>query len=280
MHEGMAVDSIGESLVTELQRKLGRNLLRFQEIEFSLKFMMPYIHPTAHANGLDSFKAMREELADKPLGMVIERFRESVWTDAPDILFQELDRVLAARNELVHHFFQLPGIDFLTLEGVRKAIHYLDEQFRSVETLHGIVRSQSAAVLLGILKSSGNQNSDISQHRDALLKAVGPDAEIINDSDPTKTVWETTRIVQLLRLAETETEPFEGMTLLARAGSFIRRSAPDLSPRLYGLKRLTDVLLASGLFDVEFRANDDQGSVTVLYRSLAEPTETTRASVS
>ena len=100
------------------------------------------------------------------------------------------------------------------------------------------------------------------------MKAVGPDTEIINGGDPSKTVWETTRIVQLLKLAEHETEPLDGMTLLSRAGQFIRKSAPEFSPRRYGLKRLTDVLLASGLFEVDLRANDDAGGVTVLYRSV------------
>lgn len=254
-------------MVTELQRKLGRNLLRFQEIEFSLKFMLPYIHPVARANGLDSFKAMHEDLADKPLGAAIERFRESVETNHPEFLVEELRRVLDARNQMVHHFFQMPGVDFMTLDGVRAAIRYLDGQFQSVQSIYEVIRSHSAAILLAIQASSGQGNSDLAQHRGALLEVAGADTEIVNVTDPTRTVWETTRIVQLLRLAEHRTEPFDGMTLLARAGTFIRQEIPELSPRTYGLKQLTNVLLASGLFDVDFRANDDSGSVAVLYRS-------------
>jgi len=264
----MLESSSSDDLVSELQRKLGRNLLRFQVIEFQLKIMMPYIHPDARANGIGSFKAMREELRGKPLGVVIERFRESVETDQPELLAAELSRVLDARNQLVHHFFQLPGVDLMTPDGVRAAIRYLDEQFHSTQSLYELVRSQFAAVLLGILSSPGYENSDLALHRAALLKAIGPDAEIVNAGDPSKTIWETTRIVQLLKLAEHETEPFDGMTLLARAGQFIRQRAPELSPKTYGLKRLTDVLLASGLFDVDMRASDEDSSVTVLYRSL------------
>jgi hypothetical protein len=230
--------------------------------------MLPYIHPAARANGLESFKAVRQDLADKTLGTAIEKFRESVETDQPELLAKELNRVLDARNQLVHHFLELPGVDFMTLDGVRAAIRYLDEQFHSVQSLYEIVRSQCAASLLGILNSPDYENSDVAQHRAALLKVVGPDVEVINASDPSKTVWETTRIVQLLKLAEHETESFDGMTLLARAGNFIRQSAPGLSPKTYGLERLTDVLLASGLFEVDLRANDDAGSVTVLYRSV------------
>lgn len=263
----MLESSTSAALVAELQRKLGRNMLRFQEIEFQLKFMMPYIHPGARANGIDSFKAMREDLGDRPLGAVIEKFRESVETNQPDLLAQELSRALEARNQMVHHFFELPGVDFMTADGVRAAIRYLDEQFQSVQPLYEAVRSQFAAVLLAIQTLPGEENSDLAQHRRTLLALVGPDTEIMNIGDPTRTIWETTRVVQLLKLAEHQTEPFDGMTLLSRAGQFIRQSAPELSPKTYGLKRLTDVLLASGLFEVDLRANDDTGSVTVLYRS-------------
>ena len=264
----MLESSAPAGLVAELQRRLGRNLLRFQEIELQLKFMMPYIHPDARANGIDSFKAMREDLGGRPLGAVIEKFRESIETNEPDLLARELSRALDARNQMVHHFFELPGVDFMTTDGVRAAIRYLDEQFHSVQPLYESVRSQFAAVLLAIQAYPGPDDLDLAEHRGTLLELVGAGTEIVNVADPTKTVWETTRIVQLLRLAERETEPFDGMTSLARAGAFIRQKAPELSPKTYGLKRLTDVLLASGQFDVDMRANDDKGSVTVLYRSL------------
>lgn len=264
----MLKTSVPVALVAEIQRKVGRNLMRFQEIELHIKFMMPYIHPDARANGLDSFKAMREHLLDKPLGAAIEKFKESIETNKPELLAEELSRALDARNQLVHHFLELPGVDFMTPDGVRAAIRYLDEQFQSVQPLYEDVRSQFAAVLLAIQASPGHGMSDLAEHRGTLLDLVGANTEIINVADPRRTVWETTRIVELLRLAERETQPFEGMTLLARAGTLIRQRDPDLSPKAYGLKRLTDVLLTSGLFEVDLRENDESGSVTVLYRSL------------
>jgi hypothetical protein len=261
------LESDAVKLMTELQRKLGRNVLQFQAIEFELKVVMPYIHPAAHAEGLPGFKAMLDDLSDKPLGVIIEKYKESVETDQPDLLAQELKRVLDARNELIHHFFYLPSVDLRTLDGIREAIRYLDEQFQSLEGTYRVIHSMSAAVMLRVLSSPGYEDLNVAQYRDELLTAIGPNVEIVNVGDPTRTVWETTRIAQLLKLAERETEPFDGMTLLARAGQFIREHAPELSPKTYGLKRLTDVLLASGLFDVDMRANDDNGSVTVLYRS-------------
>lgn len=256
-----------ESPVSELQRKLGRNLLCFQEIEFGLKLVMPYIHPDAQEGGLASFTAVRAEFSDKTLGVVIEKFRESLTTSSPDVLSDELARVLKERNQLVHEFFRLPGIDFLTLDGVRAGIQYLDRQFESIQPIRGLVRSQAVATLLTIIRSQEDKNSELAQHYGALLQAVGPDVEIINVSNPSMTIWETTRVVRLLRLAEKETERVDGMTLLSRAGALIRREEPEVSPKTYGLRRLMDVLLACGLFEVEVRPSNDSGSVVFLYRS-------------
>jgi hypothetical protein len=46
MHWSIArMAATSADIVGESHRKLGRNLLRFQEIEFSLKCIMPYVHP-------------------------------------------------------------------------------------------------------------------------------------------------------------------------------------------------------------------------------------------
>ncbi len=65
-----------------------------------------------------------------------------------------------------------------------------------------------------------------------------------------RTLWATTRIVKLLRLAEQHTQTVDGMMLLSRAGQFIKGQAPDLSANEYGLKTLKEILIASGLFHV------------------------------
>ena len=52
----MSQDVDRANRIGEMHRRIGRNLLRFQEIENNLKFLMPYIHPRAHADGLDGFK--------------------------------------------------------------------------------------------------------------------------------------------------------------------------------------------------------------------------------
>jgi hypothetical protein len=43
------------ALVNEVLKKIGRNILMFQQIEKGLKLLLPFIHSDASAKGIDSF---------------------------------------------------------------------------------------------------------------------------------------------------------------------------------------------------------------------------------
>ena len=62
------MDAELKKVVSELQLKLGRNVLRFQQIEGALKTLMPYVHPDGSAKGLGGAIAVLTQLQDKPLG--------------------------------------------------------------------------------------------------------------------------------------------------------------------------------------------------------------------
>lgn len=95
-----------------------------------------------------------------------------------------------------------------------------------------------------------------------------PYVELVVPSDPGRTAW--ARIVKLLRLAEQHTAKVEGLTLLSNAGNFIKRKAPDLAVKAYGMRTLKEILLVSGLFDVFV---SERG--TVAYRANAQPVDLT-----
>ena len=76
------------SRIGGIHRRIGRNLLRFQEIEHGLKFMMPYVHPEAHSGGLEAFKRMRTETVNGTLGILVGRYKEAIKTEPPE-LFDE-----------------------------------------------------------------------------------------------------------------------------------------------------------------------------------------------
>ncbi|MDZ8237815.1 MAG: hypothetical protein RMZ69_11690 [Nostoc sp. ChiQUE01a] len=64
-------------LVNEVLRKIGRNILMFQQIEKGLKVLLPYIHPDGSAKGIDSFWRYREAAKSKTLGHLINAFLDS-----------------------------------------------------------------------------------------------------------------------------------------------------------------------------------------------------------
>jgi len=85
----------------ELQRRIGRNLLRFQAIELSLKLMLPYVHPDGGAKGADAMRAYQSKnVTGKSLGLLVEEFKSSI-SGTPELWEGGLAALLTARNDLV-----------------------------------------------------------------------------------------------------------------------------------------------------------------------------------
>ena len=128
-------------LIDGLHRRLGRNLLRFQEIELSLKLMLPYMHPDGGAKGT---RAMQEyqarNVTGKSLGLLVEQFKSAI-SGTPELWEGGLAALLEPRNELVHHFYH--QFDFVQPGSAQKAIEYLDTQYREAEEWWQILRVQS-----------------------------------------------------------------------------------------------------------------------------------------
>lgn len=251
-------------MVDELYRRIGRNLLRFQAIEQSLRFMLPYIHPDGGAKGADAMREYQDRyVSAKPLGILIDQFRSSI-SGAPEFWSHGLANLLAARNELVHQFYS--RFDFLSSNSIGEALAYLDQQLKDTEEWTSIIRTQSLVLLLILIETKPALATEFGAYREKLLEQLPPSLEIVVPSSPDRTVWATTRIARLLRLAELHTKTESGMTLLSRAGNFIKSQAPDLSAKEYGLRTLKEILIASGLFHVIVA---DDGT-TVMYRSNGE----------
>jgi uncharacterized LabA/DUF88 family protein len=72
-----------------------------------------------------------------------------------------------------------------------------------------------------------------------------------------------TRLVNLLRNAVEAASDDSGWSNLAPVGSTIAKQAPEFDPRNYGYKKLSDLIAASDLFEVEKRKTGD-GTSTFL----------------
>ena len=99
------------------------------------------------------------------------------------------------------------------------------------------------------------------------VNIISSGVEYINLNSPSETAWENTKIVKLLRLAETNTDKIADMTLLARAGEFIKSQDPECTPKKYGIKTLKGVLKVCGLFEITESQNEEHNSAFILYKS-------------
>lgn len=255
-----------DSIVDEIHRRIGRNLLRFQEMEVALKIILPYAHPEAAPKGVDAMREYRKEHIDlKSLGHLFKQFNQA--TTVPTGFFvQSSEFIVDARNNLVHHFAKLPGVDLLQEDGRSQVLDWLDLQFTESDEWYQFLRMQSLLVLVGLIESNPYAAAQFGMHYEKLLAHLPPGLEYIDKRDPTRTTWATSRIVRLLQLAELHTGKRDGYALLARAGKFIKEQSAQTSPEEYGLRTLKEVLKVSGMFEV---ATDDGGS-TVGYRSIVD----------
>jgi hypothetical protein len=218
-------------VIEELHRRVGRNVLRFQAIELSLKLMLPYIHPDGGAKGAEAMrKYQSENVHGQTLGPLLNQFKSPL-TGSVELWERGLSELRSARNQLVHDFYY--KFDFVQANSGSAALEYLDKQYEESEEWFEILRVQSLVLLLILIECKPVVAAEYGQHREELLAKLPPTLELVVPSEPSRTAWGTTRIVKLLRLAEKEMSSIEGLTLLSRAGAFIKRRAPDLNVSVF-----------------------------------------------
>jgi uncharacterized LabA/DUF88 family protein len=76
-----------------------------------------------------------------------------------------------------------------------------------------------------------------------------------------------TRLVALLRNAVDASSDDSGWANLAPVGSTIAKQAPDFDPRNYGFRKLSDLIAASDLFEVEKRKSGESGATSTFVRN-------------
>ncbi|HLF10858.1 MAG TPA: hypothetical protein VJA26_06555, partial [Gammaproteobacteria bacterium] len=161
-------------------RRVGRNLLLFQAIEQSLRFMLPYVHPDGSASGAEAMRQyQRHNIERKSLGPLLEQFRGSV-SGTPDLLETGLNGLLAARNELVHHFYANERVDFLSPSGGAAALAYLEEQYKYAQEWAEIFPAQSLVLLLILTETNPELAAEYGQHRERLIAQLPASLEIVD----------------------------------------------------------------------------------------------------
>jgi len=260
----------------EVQRLLGRCMLRLQQYERLIKAIVAHHDLAGPAHALASIRAARvASVAGKTLGTLVGQLLGSyVVTDgadaSTDTLAQAredvisismrmrlslspedhartqegLKELVALRNHLVHHF--IDQHDLWSPDGCREAHEALVTAYTRIdqhfEQLRGWAEHMDQAQRL----AASFVQSDA--FRDLVIDGIAPDGSVD---------WPAAGIVRVLREASGELA-VEGWTPVAAAERWITQRHPDQQPARYGCASWRQVLHESGLFELRYREVDGQ----------------------
>lgn len=260
----------------EVLRRVGRNLVIFQQIEYFLKQLL-----ANHKNAgpidryVENLQVRAECVKKKMLGHLVEAYTTEVLRDAgeeppeeerPDDWFsfsfqvnletefiggirKDLKLMTDERNDLVHHFLPRwqPGND----DTMTKALAYLDEQREKVLPIHEHLRS-----MLQHLHDSAKMFVEF---------VASPEY-----GKQTELMWlQASPLVALMSEAAARHHRKDGWSYLAQAGSLVAREMPEEIVSLkerYGFKTLKKLLLGAEVFELMDEQISD-GRFRTLYRN-------------
>lgn len=273
----------------EVQRKLGRCMLRLQQVERLLKAVVPHISMEGEAKNLLSIQEKQIACAEtKTLGGLVSTLTGELLSpalsdaelsdDKPDDVgepgwikhrhqismsakdYEQTKLALAdlveMRNGLVHHFLERFNIGLVS--DCHKADAYLDECDTQIDIQ--LARLQQWAIALQKLRELTAEYVSSQEFEDAFVHGVMPDGVVH---------WPITTIVECLRIAE-QTCSIGDWTLLDTAIAHIRKGEPEQIPTKYGCKTWRQVLKKSEQFAIQEDVNPLSGRGQVWYRSLKD----------
>ncbi|MGT2512270.1 hypothetical protein [Cupriavidus basilensis] len=252
-----------QSLKEEVQRKIGRNLLLNQQVEYLLKAILGLARiEGTPADASTRLEARNAALTTTSMGGLQRRFRNELLAspeehpqdrepDDPsqpwicttfrfdlepadrEPLEADLDALTADRNELAHHF--LPRWQPGSASSLTEASAHLDRQQERILAMHNRLKSMHGS-MTETLKLAANFWSS-----DEGMAAI----ELIH--------LQSSPMIELLSEVTAATKRPDGWTDLAHAANAVNRLEPhSLADRKarYGEESLKALVLKSGLFEV------------------------------
>lgn len=278
------------ALQREVQRKLGRCLIRIQQYELLLKEMVTkrevsgtlfgvpaqlatsssdvaiktmgqlvgeltdkYFKPTLLESG-ETQPDVSSDDAEHPAGWAHVRMSVSMPPDAHAKLAEELQELVDLRNDLVHHFVE--GQDLVTEEGCIAADMYLQDCYEEID--RHLVSLQGWANSMNEAKRSMAAFIESPEYKAFLFAKLSPSMSQREAALP--------GLVELLRRAESEVAN-GGWTSLNAAIALIRTVAPGETPKRHTFGSWRQVLHDAGVFNVRRRPAESGGAMETWYRS-------------
>lgn len=275
----------------EVQRKLGRCLIRLQQYEMLLKSLVAVQEIAGTLSELPGIVPRQQSaLSKKTLGHVVGLMTDNYLAPplSPDnepkdeddstapneswfaVRFQielpakkheravaDLAALVSLRNELVHHF--LENQDIWTEAGCVEANAYLVSCYQQIDERYEELRAWANSSL-----AARQAMADIlgtPEVRDCLEHGILPGGGVV--------FWDSATIVELLRNAELRLAQ-NGWTLLNEAIDFIQAERREHTPKRYGCSSWRQVLHDSGLFLIR-KVQTERGLPTQTWYQSRKP---------
>ena len=254
----------------EVQRLLGRCLLRIQQYERLIKAIVAHHEICGPVSSLDAIRSARiADASTKSLGLLVGKLvgsylvhGSSCDTDLADpdsgeaatVRMQlrlemgaedfertqsDLKDLVTLRNDLVHHF--IDHQDVWTVPGCARARQALLTAYDRIDLHFEQLRSWAENMEQARQLAAEFAESEV--FRDLVINGIAPDGSVD---------WPSAGIVRLLREAMSELS-VDGWTSIANAEIFIQERDPEQSPVKYGCRSLRQVVHESRLFKLQYR---------------------------
>lgn len=254
----------------EVQRLLGRCLLRLQQYERLIKAIVAHHELTGPPHALETIRAARvadsarktlgtligdllgsylapneigdtpKDLPDCPAEPVMVSFRIGLSLSDADFarLENELRELVALRNDLVHHF--IDRHDLWSVDGCLRASDALVAAYSRIDQYFEQLRGWAEHMEQTRRLAAEFAQSDA--FRDLIVNGIAPDSTVF---------WPVAGIVSALREAAGELA-VDGWASIAEAGRWIAERFPEQLPAKYGCSSWRQVVHKSQIFDLRY----------------------------
>ncbi len=264
-----------QNTINEVHRKIGRNLLLIQKLEYQLKYIVLHSIVSGHPSELNDIKNTREEnLSKMSMGQVLNQYLDHVnpskennqeipssnndihmtieYTyDISKEKFEEKEKLLLdirnERNDLVHHL--ILEYNEKSIDSLKNIEHKLDEQknrlLPELKNLHNIIEAMKKATNLVTKLIKSDQSKRISY-----IHSIALDDKIL--------------FLELAKLS-IKNHKSNGWVNLGYAGKHIRNKIPKEFNNLnnkYGYKTLKPLIQNIKFFELK----EDISKNIILYK--------------
>lgn len=279
-----------EQAQKDVQRKLGRCMLRLQQYERLLKAMLASMNLKGPPEDLlAAWERRTADMRKKTLGTLVKQFTgehlcaalvnqmddqevEAVPTpvvvpiveisysfslspEAYEEATASLAELVDLRNELVHHLIE--RFDISNENECHDASLYLDRCYWRIES--GCQQLKAWAMAIDEVRIKASSFVQSQTFESAFIHGINPDGTVS---------WQKSSVVAELRLAEKSCQ-IEGWTPLNAALELIKKRDSTQVPTRYGCKTWRQLLKRSEQFEVKSTIEPNGAGRQTWYRSLA-----------